>query len=183
MINTAIQVALEAHKKQLRKGTKIPYITHPLSVGIILAKAGFSDDVIAAGILHDTVEDTPVTLNDLREKFGEEVAEIVDRVSEPDKSLSWEERKQHALDSLNETSEAVRFVTLADKLDNIRAIAGDYKTEGDGIWKRFKRGRESQKWYYRCLLNALHDGPFDDAYSFLYNQLAQTVTEVFGEDD
>ena len=179
MINTAIEVALEAHKSQFRKGTKIPYVTHPLAVGIILAKAGFPDEVIAAGILHDTVEDTPVTVNELREKFGEEVAEIVDRVSEPDKSLSWEARKQHTLDFLKETSEEVRFVTLADKLDNIRAIAGDYKAEGDGFWKRFKRGRESQKWYYRCLLNSLYDGPADDAYNYLYRQLAQVVAEVF----
>ena len=183
MINTAIEIALEAHKNQFRKGTKIPYATHPLSVGIILAKAGFPDEVIAAGILHDTVEDTPVTLNEIREKFGEKVAEIVDGVSEPDKSLPWEERKQHTLEILKETSEAVRFVALADKLDNIRAIAGDYKDEGDDLWNRFKRGRESQKWYYRCLLNALQDDPVDDSYNYLYRQFAQTVTEVFGEDD
>ena len=70
MINTAIEVALEAHKNQFRKGTKIPYVTHPLAVGIMLAKTGCSDEVIVAGILHDTVEGTPITLDYLHDTFG-----------------------------------------------------------------------------------------------------------------
>ena len=125
MINLAIEVAVKAHQNQVRKGTDIPYITHPLAVGIILAKAGCSDEVIIAGILHDTVEDTSITLDDLRDTFGEKVSMIVKCASEPDKSLKWEERKSHTQDFLKGAPREVKFVALADKLNNIRAIASD----------------------------------------------------------
>ena len=95
MIDLAIEVAAKAHQRQVRKETDIPYITHPLSVGIILAKAGCCDDVIIAGILHDTVEDTSITLDYIRETFGAKVASIAEGCSEPDKSLAWEDRKRH----------------------------------------------------------------------------------------
>ena len=87
MIDLAIEVAAKAHQNQVRKGTDIPYITHPLAVGIILAKAGCSDEVIVAGILHDTLEDTPLTLDCIQETFGPRVASIVKGASEPDRSL------------------------------------------------------------------------------------------------
>jgi (p)ppGpp synthase/HD superfamily hydrolase len=77
MIDLAIEVAAKAHENQFRKGTDIPYITHPLAVGLILAKAGCSDDVIIAGILHDTVEDTSITLDYIRDTFGNKVSTIV----------------------------------------------------------------------------------------------------------
>ncbi len=93
LTDLAVEVAVKAHQKQSRKGTDTPYITHPLAVGIILAKAGCSDDVIIAGILHDTVEDTPITLDYIGDTFGNKVAGIVKGASEPDKSLPWEERK------------------------------------------------------------------------------------------
>ena len=104
MINNAIDVAMRAHQNQFRKGTAIPYVTHPLAVGIILAKAGCADEVIVAGILHDTVEDTPMTLDNLRDLFGEKVADIVKGASEPDKSLPWEDRKRHTLNFLKTAS-------------------------------------------------------------------------------
>ena len=179
MISMAIEVALKAHQNQFRKGTEIPYITHPIAVGIILAKAGCSDEVIAAGILHDTVEDTPIALDQLRDTFGDKVAKIVKGASEPDKSLPWEERKQHTLNFLKLASQEVRFVALADKLDNIRAIAADYKKQGEKLWDRFRRGKELQKWYYQGLLDVLQDDSADASYKALYGQFEQFVTEVF----
>jgi len=119
MIDLAIEVAVKAHQNQVRKETEAPYITHPLAVGIILAKAGCSDDVIIAGILHDTVEDTEITLDTIRKKFGEKIASIVKRVSKPNKSLPWEERKGHTLNYLKTTPLAVRLVACANKLHNI----------------------------------------------------------------
>lgn len=155
MIDLAIQVAIKAHKNQVRKGTDIPYISHPLAVGIILAKAGCSDEVITAGILHDTVEDTPVTLDYLRGTFGQKVSKIVNGASEPDKSLPWEERKSHTLGFLKEASQEVKFVALADKLHNIRTIVSDYAEIGEALWERFNRGKDAQEWYYQGLVQAL----------------------------
>lgn len=180
MIDSAIEVALRAHQNQVRKGTDIPYVTHPLAVGIILAKAGCPDEVIIAGILHDTVEDTSVTLDDLREKFGEKVPRIVEGASEPDKSLPWEERKKHTQDFLRGASPEVKFVVLADKLANIRSIASDYSEIGDALWERFNRGKEAQKWYYQGLVQALRDESAVEAYQILYRQFTQKVEEVFG---
>ena len=87
MIKSAIEVAVRAHEGQVRKGTQTPYIIHPLSVGIILAKAGAPDEVIIAGILHDTIEDTPVTCEQVRGTFGGTIANLVKGASESDKSL------------------------------------------------------------------------------------------------
>jgi (p)ppGpp synthase/HD superfamily hydrolase len=180
---SAIEVALRAHRNQFRKGTRVPYITHPLAVGILLAKAGCSDEVIIAGILHDTVEDTGISLESLRNKFGEKVSGIVEGASEPDKLFSWEERKKHTLDFLKGASPEVKFVVLADKLDNIRSIASDYLEIGEALWERFNRGKEAQKWYYQGLVQALRDESAVEAYQMLYGQFAQEVEEVFGNNN
>ncbi len=183
MIALAIEVAVKAHQNQVRKGTDIPYVIHPLAVGIILAKAGCSDDVIIAGILHDTVEDTSVTLDDLQNIFGEKVSAIVEGASEPDKSLSWEKRKRHTHDFLKRASLDVKFVALADKLNNISATASDYLETGEELWKRFNRGKEAQKWYYQGLVQVLRDDSADEAYQTLHEQFAHEVSGVFGNDN
>ena len=144
MIELAIEVAVKAHQNQFRKGIDIPYIIHPLAVGIILAKENCSDEVIIAGILHDTVEDTSITLDDIRKKFSEKVAWIVEGASEPDKSLPWEDRKRHTLEFLKreEVTPEIKFVMLADKLHNIRSIKADYVEGDETFWNRFKEGKE-----------------------------------------
>ena len=181
MIDLAIEVAVQAHKNQKRKGTEIPYITHPLAVGIILSKAGCSDEVIAAGILHDTVEDTSVTSDDIHRMFGEKVAAIVEGASEPDKTLSWEERKAHTLEFLKTAPLEVRLVACADKLHNIRSIASEYNEIGDEVWKRFKRGKEKQWWYYRGLAQSLSEKVDYQRYVALFTQLSVEVEMLFGK--
>jgi (p)ppGpp synthase/HD superfamily hydrolase len=180
MIHLATQVAAKAHQNQLRKGTDIPYITHPLAVGIILAKAGCSDDVIIAGILHDTVEDTSITLDYIRDTFGKKVSTIVEGASEPDKSLPWEERKRHTQDFLKGASPEIKFVALVDKLHNIRTIAADYGEIGEEFWERFNRGKEAQKWYYQGLVQSLRDDSANEAYKTLHRQFVKQVGAVFG---
>ncbi len=164
LIDRTIEEAVEAHKNQARKGTDIPYITHPLAVGIMLAKAGCSDDVIIAGILHDTIEDTQIISKDIREKFGNEVALLVEGASEPDRSLPREDRKRHTHEYLKTASPDVKFVVLADKLHNMRTIASDYADMGDEVWQRFNRGKKDQEWYYQGLVQSLRDESADDAY-------------------
>ncbi|MDD2856601.1 MAG: HD domain-containing protein [Desulfuromonadaceae bacterium] len=121
-LNLAIQIAANAHKDQLRKGTKTPYISHPYAVGMLLAQSGCSEDAVIAGILHDTVEDTALTLDDIRMQFGDKVAEIVAGCSEHDKELEWKERKQHTIDYLALASQEIKLVTCADKLHNVTCM-------------------------------------------------------------
>lgn len=176
-INKALEFAARAHLKQIRKGTDIPYITHPYAVGMILANAGCSEDVVIAGLLHDTVEDTEVTLDDILTEFGEEVAAIVAGCSEPDKELTWEERKQHTLDELKQASLDIQFVACADKLHNISSMIEEHKRIGDEVWGRFKRGKEQQGWYFYGLLASLSEGEFSS--HPLYREFQSSVESLF----
>lgn len=176
LIEKAIEFAAYAHRNQTRKGTEIPYISHPYAVGMILLKAGCKEEVVAAGILHDTLEDTETTDEQLLELFGSVVFEIVMGCSEPDKGATWEERKQHTLEALKTSNLAIRQVTCADKLHNIRSIRRDLEQYGEETWKRFKRGRESQEWYYTGLIESLgYASRFP-----LLDELQDEIEQVFG---
>lgn len=155
VIEKALKAAAKAHEKQYRKGSDIPYVTHPIAVGMILMKAGYSDELVAAGILHDTVEDTDLTLEDIEHLFGKSIAGIVKGCSEPDKSLTWEQRKEHTIEYLKTAPEKIRVVACADKLHNIQSIASDIEQFGDHIWEKFKRGKEQQEWYYTNVIKSL----------------------------
>lgn len=177
VIEKAIIFATEAHEGQTRKSTDIPYITHPFAVGMLLQKAKCSNEVIAAGILHDTLEDTPATLDQLIENFGEKVASLVLAASEHDKSLPWEERKQHTIDALpNANTEEIQVIT-ADKLHNLRSIRVDLELQGDSVWERFNRGKRQQHWYYSSIVKALM--PRKKEFK-LIGKLEKEVKAVFG---
>ena len=182
MIDLAIEVAARAHRHQVRKNTDIPYITHPFAVGMLLAKAGCSEEAIAAGILHDTIEDTPLTLNEIRKHFGDRVALIVEGCSEPDKSLPWEDRKRHTIEFLKTAPREVRLVSCADKLHNVRTLVADHQRIGDEVWSSFKRGREEQEWYYRGLVEILCDRPGDRPDVSLFRDFKREVGSLFGEE-
>lgn len=180
MIDIAIEVAEEAHHGQFRKGSDIPYISHPRAVARILSDAGCSEELVVAGILHDTVEDTYVTLDYIREKFGEKVAQIVQGCSEPDKSLPWEQRKQHTVEFLKTAPLEVRTVTCADKLHNLLTIIADYEIMGDDVWDRFSRGRGAQEWYYRELAASLCDEVDCHGTGSIFQQFRDSVETLFG---
>lgn len=153
-IEEAIEVAAQAHDGQFRKGTGTPYISHPYAVGLILMNEGCSDEVVIAGILHDTVEDTDLTLECIQKSFGTFVAEIVDGCSE-DKSLRWRERKSERIEALKTASPEVCLVTCADKLHNLRTVISEYENIGEIVWDRFHGGVEAQSWYYQSVLDSL----------------------------
>jgi (p)ppGpp synthase/HD superfamily hydrolase len=176
----AIEFAARAHRGHCRKGTEIPYIVHPLAVAKILIAARCPDDVVVAGILHDTVEDTPVSLEDIRREFGEAVARIVEGASEPDKSKSWEARKAHTIESLKTEPEGVLLVSCADKIENLEAIREDRERVGEEVWTRFRRGRDQQAWYYRCVLAVLAERLTAEPGHSLVLRLEKAVAEVFG---
>jgi (p)ppGpp synthase/HD superfamily hydrolase len=148
-IKDAVRFCIQVHeidKGQKRKGKNIPYITHPLTVGIILARAGAGEDVIAAGILHDTVEDSDekykVTPGMLRDKFGDHVSELVMSVTEESKELSWEERKQEALEHIKLFSHDSLLVKAADVISNVSEILDDYAQIGEEVFNRFNKPKE-----------------------------------------
>lgn len=175
LIDQAIEFAAKAHRGQKRKGTKIPYISHPFAVGMILQQAGCEEEVVIAGILHDTLEDTKATEEELLALFGAAVLDIVKGCSEPDKGASWEERKQHTLDFLKDAPLTIRLVACADKLHNIRSIKSDLAKLGEEAWTRFKRGSESQRWYYTGLVESLG---YTERFALL-DQLHDEVEAVF----
>lgn len=132
----------EVYQKQKRKGKDIPYITHPLMVGLILALAGATEEVIVAGILHDTIEDSTkekkVTSEMLTERFGSNVAGLVQSVTELHHDAPWEQRKQDAVDHIREFSHESVLVKAADVLANGRETLDDFGRDGNVIFERFK---------------------------------------------
>jgi (p)ppGpp synthase/HD superfamily hydrolase len=178
MINEAMHFAILAHQKQERKGTTIPYVFHPLEVGYILAQSKADEEVICAGILHDTIEDSGVALNTIEKMFSKRTADLVKAQSE-DKSKSWEERKKHTLHYFKEEckSKDEALVCCADKLSNIRSVQRDLRTEPDNFWSRFNQGREMQKWYYEGLVESLQRLAAYD----MYQEFKRIVEDVFSE--
>lgn len=155
IIEKAFQFALHKHEGQYRKGTKIPYITHPFAVAMLLKHHGYSDEIVAAGLLHDTLEDTNTTEEELLGEFGPFVLDLVQAASEPDKSQSWEERKLRMLRDLPNKTPDQLAVIVADKLHNLRSIQADSEAIGDAVWTRFNRGKREQSWNYMSVVNAL----------------------------
>ncbi|MBB6444474.1 HD domain-containing protein [Bacillus benzoevorans] len=180
LIDQAIKFAAIAHKDQTRKATNIPYITHPFAVGMLLQKANCSEEVIAAGILHDVLEDTPITYEELSQRFGSKVADLVAAASEHDKSLPWEIRKQHTINRLKTASVEEIQVITADKLHNLKSIQEDYLHHGEEIWSRFNRGKRQQHWYYTSVVKELTLRKKDFK---LIGELENTIIEVFGSLD
>ena len=180
MIFEAIAFATRAHSGDYRKGTRIPYIIHPLNVAKILIESECPEHVVAAGILHDTLEDTRVTFAEIEAAFGSEVAGLVGAVSEPNKSdHTWENRKAHTLKHLRTASFEALLISLADKLDNIRAIREDRDRIGDEVWKRFRRPIEKQQWYYEALAGVFSARLGDGKAAALVNAYKKEVERVF----
>ena len=162
--------------RQARRGTSFPYVIHPLRVGEILYRHGCDEDVIRAGLLHDTIEDAQVSRDVLAERFGERVAEVVVGASEPNRSAPWRERKQHTIEHVRKAPGHVVEVLAADKLDNVRSIKESLAERGDETWKIFNAGEADQRWYYRELTRAFLERDPDDE---LFKTLAVEVESVF----
>ena len=175
----ALAFAVEAHGRvrHVRKGTHFPYMIHPTRVAWILERQGYDDELIAAGLLHDTIEDAEVTREQIAERFGDRVARYVEAASEADKSLAWEPRKQATITKIGELDDEVLPLLAADKLDNVRSIRDTLAERGeDETWALFKTGRAEQAWYFRSLADAfLARDPESD----LFRTLATEVTSVF----
>lgn len=149
----------EVYQKQKRKGKDIPYIAHPLTVGMILAHAGCEESVVIAGILHDTIEDSvdekKVTKEMLAIRFGNDVAELVDSVSEQMKLESWEVRKKIALDHIKDFSKGSILLKSADVIANVTELYHDYVDFGNETFSRFNTNKDRTVGHYLELVNEL----------------------------
>lgn len=175
LVKRALDHAALWHAGQLRKypGAAVAYLSHPAGVVTILARHGFPEVVQAAGALHDVVEDTPATFDDVRARFGDRVAALVRWVSEEDKSLPWEERKQRYLDRFPQKPWDAQAISLADKIDNLRSIIVCALEFGDP-WSQLKRGRQAQLLRYEAFLQAaraLPGHPLIDEYADVVQQV------------
>lgn len=161
-IQKAIDFAIKTHElnqKQKRKGKEVPYITHSLTVGLILARVNASEDIIVAGILHDTIEDSrtesKVSPGKITEDFGESVAELVMSVTETDKSIPWDKRKEIALSHIKTFSNDMLLLKSADTIENTRELILDYEKDGDVTFERFNSPKKIFLENYLNVINAI----------------------------
>ena len=184
LLKRALDAAAVWHADQVRKypGVRVPYTSHVAGVVSILARHGLPEEVQAAGALHDVVEDTAATHDDLRARFGERVAELVAWVSEEDKSLPWEERKQRYLERFPGKPWEAQAITLADKIDNLRSIVVCALDHGDP-WSQFKRGRAAQLQRFDALLQAARALPPHPLPRALVDEYAEALAQARRVDD
>ena len=192
VLDRAIIFAVKAHSDTERRGTGYPYIVHPMEAVEIVATMTKDQELLAAAALHDTVEDTDVTVEQLREEFGDRVADLVasetdqipglagnDVMAGPDRPSeeeTWHARKQAAIDRLAKASREAKMVALGDKLSNMRAIARDYAVQGDALWSIFHaKDPKDHEWHYRGLAEALKelDG------TVAYQEFVKLINQVF----
>ncbi len=148
--------AITAHIGQIRKSDKEkPKIIHPINVANILQEYNFDNNVIAAGYLHDVIEDTKYTKEDLSKSFGEDIVSLVLGATEEDKSLSWEERKQETITKVKTLDLRHKAVVCADKISNLEDLRIIFEINGKKDFSAFKRGFDKQKWYYTGVYDSL----------------------------
>ena len=181
LLDRAIVFAVRAHAGTERRGKGYPYIVHPMEAVEIVATMTSDQELLAAAALHDTVEDTDVTVEQIRAEFGDRVAALVasesdtfeEGVSEED---SWHARKQAAIDRLAKASHDAKIVALGDKLSNMRAIARDYSIKGDELWNLFHaKDRRDHEWHYRGLADSLRELEG----TFAYKEFENLINQVF----
>ena len=181
LLDRAIIFAVKAHAGTERRGKGFPYIVHPMEAVEIVATMTPDQELLAAAALHDTVEDTDVTIEQIREEFGERIASLVasesdtfeDGVSEEE---SWHKRKKAAIERLATASHDAKIVALGDKLSNMRAIARDYSVKGDAFWDLFHaKDPKDHEWHYRGLADSLREL----SGTFAFEEFESLINQVF----
>ena len=185
-LTRAVDYARHLHIER-RKGTGIPAMAHLFGVAsLVIGEAGLTDfpvteDMVIAALLHDAVEDHggAPRLEDIRQNFGANVARMVEGLSDslsedPNAKDQWEQRKQAYIDRLRSEPVDVRLISAADKLYNARSILEDYRLIGPEVWRRFKRGRDLQIWYFDTILEVFKSA----GKSRIVDELERVVTEL-----
>ena len=183
LLDRAIIYAVRAHAGTERRGKGFPYIVHPMEAMAFVATLTSDQALLAAAALHDVVEDTELTVEDIRAEFGDRIADLVEAESDKfvegvSESDSWRTRKQAAIDRLAEAPLEVKMVAMGDKLSNMRAIARDYAVQGDGLWELFHvKDRASHEWHYRGLADSLRALAGTPA----FEEFERLIDQVFGK--
>ena len=183
LLDRAIIFAVQAHAGTERRGKGFPYIVHPMEAVEIVSTMTADQELLAAAALHDTVEDTDVTVDRIREEFGDRVAALVEAesdkfaegVSEED---SWHARKQAAIERLAKAPHDAKIVALGDKLSNMSAIARDYAVMGDKLWNIFHaKDPKDHEWHYRGLADSLRELEG----TFAFTEFENLINQVFNK--
>ena len=178
LLDRAIQFAVRAHAGTERRGKGFPYIIHPLEAVSIVATITPDQEILAAAALHDTVEDTDVTLEQICSEFGDRIASLVMIESVVDDEGTWHERKQKAIDLIDNAPLDAKIVAMGDKLSNMRAIARDYAVQGDSLWNLFHTNDpKDHEWHYRGLAHALRDLHG----TFAFQEFEMLIDQVFSK--
>ena len=168
----ALSFAIRAHAGQMRKSEKDkPYVIHPIIVGLILKKYGFDDNVVAAGYLHDVVEETDYTIDDIARLFGGDVASLVMTATEVDSSLSWKERKTQQIKATANMPKRNAAIICADKIANVEDLRMERRKNGGVDYSNFRADESEQRWFFESMYNELYkiiDNPIVDR---LYNSI------------
>ena len=181
LLDRAIIFAVKAHAGTERRGKGFPYIVHPMEAVEIVSTITPDQELLAAAALHDVVEDTQISADDLRREFGDRIADLVvaesdvftEGVSEED---SWHARKRAAIERLSRASRDAKIVAMGDKLSNMRAIARDYAVQGDKLWSIFHaKDPKDHEWHYRGLADALKELEG----TFAYKEFVSLIDQVF----
>ena len=183
LLDKAIEFAVKAHSGTARRGKGFPYIVHPMEAMEIVSTMTADQELLAAAALHDTVEDTGVTVEQLREEFGDRIAELV--ASESDtidegvsEEESWRSRKEAGIRRLSRATRDEKIVALGDKLSNMRAIARDYAEQGEAFWNIFHaKDPKEHAWRYRALADAMRELEGTAAFS----EFESLIEKVFGK--
>lgn len=171
----AFEFAKEKHKNQTRKITNEPYIKHLYDVAKILEENGCSPEVVISGILHDTIEDTNTTYEEIEDKFGKKIATIVLGETE-NKALEYKERKQERITALKTASFEVKLVKCADMLANITDIEASLNLFGDEIWNFFNAPKQTIAWYYTSMFSSMNEL----AHLNMHKALKNKISTIFG---
>ena len=178
MLEKAISFAIEAHKGEVRKGTERPYILHPVEVLQILSSMKADTGLMAAGVLHDTIEDTPVTLKDIVDNFGADVAALVNGHTE-DKRQSWFVRKLTNICELEDADVRLKMLIMADAVSNLRSLYADYREAGEELWLRFNAPKELQAWKYSKVQDALSEMQNYEETRDVYWEMVDLYKDIF----
>ena len=185
LLDDAIHFAAQAHAGQMRKMANTPYILHPLEVAVIISTMTDDENVMAAGLLHDTVEDCDVDPKEIKARFGPRVAALVqseteDKLSERPAEETWMERKEESLLMLQHTKDRdVKILWLGDKLSNIRSFYREWLRQGDQMWQALhQKDPKMQGWYYRTIARYLKEELSDTA---AYREYVDLVERIFGK--
>ncbi len=177
LIQRANEIMISAHGDQKRKTDDSPYIIHTIMVALKLSRAGFPDEVVAAGLTHDVLEDTDYPSETLRQELGDKTWEMVTALSE-DKSLEWEDRKARYVETIKNSSPGAKAVSICDKIHNLESLINIYDDLGPSIWTKFNRGREKKMWFENEMLKMYKDSwshPMIDEYEALLRQAEKLV--------